>query len=109
MFLNIYFFYRRIKKVIVIIIISSSSSSIIIIIIIVVIIIIIIISIIMSYVFQLIMYFRFRTSYNHFHNILRLFDFLPNFPVTKSETMGDYFLKTWYIQVVSRVAERLKT
>ena len=108
MFLNIYFFYRRIKKVIVIIIIISSSS-IIIIIIIIVIIIIIIISIIMSYVFQLIMYFRFRTSYNHFHNILRLFDFLPNFPVTKSETMGDYFLKTWYIQVVSRVAERLKT
>ena len=27
------------------------------------------------------------TSYNHFHNILRLFDVLPNFPFTTSETM----------------------
>ena len=30
-------------------------------------------------------------SYNHFHNILRLFDVL-NFPFTTSETMRDYFL-----------------
>ena len=30
--------------------------------------------------------------YNHFHNILRLFDVLPNFPFTTSETMGDYYL-----------------
>ena len=29
---------------------------------------------------------------NHFHNILRLFDVLPNFPFTTSETMGDYYL-----------------
>ena len=29
---------------------------------------------------------------NHFHNILRLFDVLPSFPFTKSETMGDYYL-----------------
>ena len=42
---------------------------------------------------------------NHFHNILRLFDVLPNFTFTTSETMGDYYLQTWYI----RVAERLKT
>ena len=28
--------------------------------------------------------------YNHFHNILRLFDVLSNFPFTKSETMRDY-------------------
>ena len=27
---------------------------------------------------------------NQFHNILRLFDVLPNFPFTTSETMGDY-------------------
>ena len=28
----------------------------------------------------------------HFHNILRLFDLLPNFPFTTSETMCDYYL-----------------
>ena len=27
-----------------------------------------------------------------FHNILRLFDVLPNFHFTTSETMGDYYL-----------------
>ena len=31
-------------------------------------------------------------SYNHFHNILRLFDSLPNLPFTTSETMRDYYL-----------------
>ena len=31
-------------------------------------------------------------AYNHFHNILRLFNVLPNFPFTTSETMGDYYL-----------------
>ena len=31
-------------------------------------------------------------SYSHFHNILRLFDVLPNFPFTTSETMRDYYL-----------------
>ena len=30
-----------------------------------------------------------KPIYNHFHNILRLFDVLPNFPVTTSETMRD--------------------
>ena len=29
---------------------------------------------------------------SHFHNILRLFYVLPNFPFTTSETMGDYYL-----------------
>ena len=29
---------------------------------------------------------------NNFHNILRLFDVLPNFPFTRSETMRDYCL-----------------
>ena len=29
---------------------------------------------------------------NQIHNILRLFDVLPNFPSTTSETMGDYYL-----------------
>ena len=46
---------------------------------------------------------------NHFYNTLRLFDVLPNFPFTTSETMGDYYFQTWYIRVASRVAERLKT
>ena len=35
---------------------------------------------------------REKVPYNHFHNILRLFDVLPNFPFTTSETMGDYYL-----------------
>ena len=50
-----------------------------------------------------------KSTYNHFHNILRLFDDLTNFPFTTSETMGDYHLYTWYIRVASRVAEHLKT
>ena len=29
---------------------------------------------------------------NHFHDILRLFDVLPNFPFITSETMADYYL-----------------
>ena len=29
---------------------------------------------------------------NHFHNILRLFNNLPNFSFSTSETMGDYYL-----------------
>ena len=31
-------------------------------------------------------------TYNHFHNILRLFDALPNPPFAASETMRDYYL-----------------
>ena len=31
-------------------------------------------------------------SYNQFHNILSLFDVLPNFRLTVSESMGDYYL-----------------
>ena len=30
--------------------------------------------------------------YNHFHNILRLFDVLPNIPSTASQMIGDYYL-----------------
>ena len=48
-------------------------------------------------------------NYNQFHNILRLFDVLPNFPFITSETIGDYYLWTCYIRDASRVAERLKT
>ena len=48
-------------------------------------------------------------TYNHFYNILRLLDVLPNFHFTTSEMMGDYYLYTWYIRVASPVAERLKT
>ena len=29
---------------------------------------------------------------NHFHNILRLFSVLPNFPFTTSETIRNYYL-----------------
>ena len=46
---------------------------------------------------------------NHFHNISRLFDVLPNFLFPTSETMGHYYLETQYVRVASRVAERLKT
>ena len=49
------------------------------------------------------------SSYNHFHKILRLFDVLPNFSFTTSETMQNYYLYTWYLRVASRVAEQLKT
>ena len=49
------------------------------------------------------------SSYNHFHNILRIFDVLPNVPSTTSKTMGDFYLQTRYIQVAERVAKRLKT
>ena len=47
--------------------------------------------------------------YNYFLNILRMLDVLPNFPLTTSEAMGNYYLQTWYIRVTSRVAERLNT
>ena len=36
----------------------------------------------------------FRTQlviYNQFHNILRLFDVLPNFPFITGDTMRDYY------------------
>ena len=46
---------------------------------------------------------------NHFHNILRLFDVLPNFSFPTTETMSDYYLWTWHIRVASRFAKRLKT
>ena len=42
---------------------------------------------------------------NNFQNILRLFDVLPNFLFTTSDTMRDYYLQTWYIRVASRVAK----
>ena len=34
----------------------------------------------------------FYICYNHFHNILRLFDGLPIFTFTTSEAMRDYYL-----------------
>ena len=43
-----------------------------------------------------------KESYNHFHNILRIFDVLPNYNFTTSETIGDYYLKTW-LPIASRV------
>ena len=46
---------------------------------------------------------------NQFHNILRLFGVLPNFPFTTIETMGGSYLQKWYIRVASRVSKRLKT
>ena len=33
-----------------------------------------------------------KPNSNQFHNILRLFNVLPIFPFTKSETIGDYYL-----------------
>ena len=35
-------------------------------------------------------YFYKKEIYNHFHNILRLFDVLPNFPFTTNETEPNY-------------------
>ena len=34
------------------------------------------------------------TSYNYFHNILKLFDVLTNFPFIISQTMRDYYFQT---------------
>ena len=48
-------------------------------------------------------------NYNQFHNTLRLFDVLPDFPFTTNETMCDYYLEIWYIRVALWVAERRKT
>ena len=53
--------------------------------------------------------FHTQKTYKHFHDILRLFDGLLNFPFSKNEMMRDYYLWTWYIRVSSRVAEWLKT
>ena len=39
----------------------------------------------------------FELVYNHFHHIFRLFNVLPNFPFTTSETMRDFYLSTWDI------------
>ena len=46
---------------------------------------------------------------NYFRYVLRFFDVLPNFPFTTSEIIQDYYLYTAYVQVLLRVAERLKT
>ena len=46
---------------------------------------------------------------NQFHNISRPFDVLPNFAVTTSEMIGDYYLQAWYLRVASRAPDRLKT
>ena len=40
---------------------------------------------------------------------MRLVDVLPNFPFTTRETIGGYYLETWYIGAASTVAEPLKT
>ena len=50
----------------------------------------------------------FLHCYNRFHNILGLFDILPNFSFTTSETMCYYYLQTWYTQIALRFAERLR-
>ena len=41
------------------------------------------------------------------HSILRPFNVLSNFPFTTGETMGDDYLKTWYVRVVLPFAKRL--
>ena len=41
---------------------------------------------------QYLMIMEINVFYNHFHNILRHFDVLPNFSFTTSETMRDYYL-----------------
>ena len=33
-----------------------------------------------------------KLPYNQLHNILRLFDVLPNVPFTTNEMIGDYYL-----------------
>ena len=38
---------------------------------------------------------------NHFHDILKHFDVLPNFILNTSKTMLDYYLQIWCMQVAS--------
>ena len=45
-----------------------------------------------KYLLQFRFYEKKSEGYNHFHNVLRLFDVLINFPFTASETMRDYYL-----------------
>ena len=42
---------------------------------------------------QLLVFLLRHYLYNHFHNILKFFDVLPNFVFTTSETMRDYDFK----------------
>ena len=55
---------------------------------------------------------NFESSANHnkFHNILRLFNILPNFPFTTSEMMYNCYLQVCYLHILAawRVAEQLK-
>ena len=44
------------------------------------------------------------SGYNHFHNILRLFDVLSNFLFTTSEMMRDYYLQSCHIFHATRAA-----
>ena len=53
--------------------------------------------------------FTLTSAYKQFQIILRLFDVLPNFPLTTSETMGDYYLQTCYILAASRVSEQFNS
>ena len=48
-------------------------------------------------------------SYNYFHNILRLFDALPNVPFTTSEMMRDYYFETRYVRISARVVKRFQS
>ena len=45
----------------------------------------------------------------HFHNILRHFDVLAHFAFTTSESIGDYYLWSWYIGVPSGGDKRLNS
>ena len=45
---------------------------------------------------------------NRAHNILKLFDVLPNFLLTTSETKQDYFYETWYTRLLQELLNYLK-
>ena len=46
-----------------------------------------------------------QDSYNHFHKV---FDFFFNFLFTTSETMRDYYLKTWYKELPHELPNNLR-
>ena len=46
--------------------------------------------------------------YNHFHNILRLFDVLPNFPFTTSEMMSNYYLQHGIYKLPHKLPNNLR-
>ena len=51
---------------------------------------------------------KLEEGYNHLYNILRLFDVLPNFRFTASETMGTYYYKHGIYELPHELTNNLR-